>query len=139
MTVTCSTSADLIRWNITVPLLQNQRTFERQLSYIGTIRMAAPIITTLTILNVSRALNSSSPLPLISTISTDNTTADLNGTIMTCSGLDRELLATASVEIILVGNKGGKINNSRLIRSFIICKFHSQYSKCKCFQAIWNK
>ena len=118
--VTCRTSADVLRWNVTVPLSQTQTMFERQLTYIGTIRMETPISTALTTLNVSRSLNDNSSLPLISMISTDNATTDLNGTIMICSGgsrLNRELLATASVEIILVGNKNGNINNSRFIRS----------------------
>ena len=120
LAVTCSTNADVLRWNITVPLLQNQnqRMFERRLSRIGTVHIVAPIVTATAIINVSRSLNNDSYLPLISTISTDNITADLNGTMMICSGMSRqgELLANESVGIILVGNKGGNSNNSRLIK-----------------------
>ena len=116
LAVTCSTSADILRWNITVPLLQNQnqRMFERRLSRIGTVRMVAPIVTAIATINVSRSLNNDSYLPLISTISTDNITADLNGTMLICSGLSRqgELLANESVGIILVGNKNGNIINT---------------------------
>ena len=120
MMVTCKTSAEVLRWNINIPLSQTQRMFERQLTYIGTIQMEAPIITASTTLNVSRSLNNSSSFPLISVVSTDNATADLNGTIMTClalSRMNREVLATASVEIILVRNKRGNINNSKCIKS----------------------
>ena len=80
MMVTCSTSADILRWNVTVPLSQTRRVFQRQLSHIGTIQMVMPIMTALTTLNVSRSLNNSWPLPLVSTIFTDNATADLNRT-----------------------------------------------------------
>ena len=119
MTVTCSTSADLLRWNVTVPLSQTQRVFERSLPLSGKIQIVTPIMTALTTLNVSRLLNNSWPLPLVSMISTDNATADLNGTTMTCSAIsmmNRELLESESAEILLVGNSGN-IDNSRYIES----------------------
>jgi hypothetical protein len=70
MSVTCHTSADLLHWNVTLRQPSPQRTFERILSHIGTIRMEAPI--NLTTLRIIRSLNSSSSLPLISTITTEN-------------------------------------------------------------------
>ena len=111
MMVTCRTSADILRWNVTLPL--SQRTFVRRLTYIGTIQMEAPIITAMTTLNISRSLNNSSPLPLVSIISTDNTTADLNGTVITCTAQSRvELLTTDSVEITVIHMNSGNIDNS---------------------------
>ena len=120
MSVTCRTSADVLRWIITLlhndSQPHNQRTFVRQLSYLGTLQIEQPIITALTILNVSRSLNDTSPLPLISIISTGNTTVDLNGTVITCSGEMMGLLpVTDTTEIILIGNNSGSLNNSTLV------------------------
>ena len=122
MSVTCRTSADLLQWNVTLLHPSPQRTFERTLSKFGTILMEVPILTNLTILYVSRSLDSSSPLPLVSTISTDNVTTDLNGTVITCSGMSRMmgLLATDrdNVEIIIttgMRNIRSRINNGRYI------------------------
>ena len=108
MSVTCSTSGDILHWNVT----RAQRTFVRQVSYIGTIQMEEPIRITLTTLYVSRSLNSSSSLPLISTLSTNSSKADLNGTVITCSGLSHtQILATDRVEVLLIGNNSGSVNN----------------------------
>ena len=107
MSVMCSTNASLLQWNITLlhndPLL-NQRIFTRDLSYVGTAVMAKPISLALTTLNVSRSLNNNSTLPLVSMISTDNATADLNGTIITCLAPGTLASNSTSVEIFLVGN-----------------------------------
>jgi hypothetical protein len=50
MSVTCSTSADLLHWNVTLLHPSPHRTFERTLSYVGTIRIETPIMTNLTTL-----------------------------------------------------------------------------------------
>ena len=119
MSVTCSTSAELLRWNITLlhsDSFNNQRTYIRDLSYIGTAIMATPISTALTILKISRSLNTSSPLPLISTIFTDNATTDLNGTVMTCSETPlRSSEVLACVEVILIGNNTGNVNSRFIV------------------------
>ena len=112
MTAKCSTNANLLRWNVT--LLHNdsvldQRTFIRTLSRMGTAMAASPISTALTTLNISRSLNESSPLPLISMISTDNTSTDLNGTVITCSAVGT--LINARLVIFLFGNNIGSINS----------------------------
>ena len=121
MSVTCSTSADLLHWNITLRHPSPQRMFERTLSYIGNIHMEAPIITNLTTLNVSRSLDNSSSLPLASTISTNNVTTDLNGTMITCSGMSAMvgLQATENVEVIITGTRNirSRIDNGRYIRT----------------------
>ena len=121
MSVTCRTSADLLHWNITLLHLSPQRMFERTLSYIGTIQMEAPIVTNLTTLYVSRSLNSSSPLPLVSTIFTNNVTTDLNGIMITCSGMSTMmgLLATENVDVIIIGmtNIRSRINNGRHVHA----------------------
>ena len=76
------------------------------------------MMTNLTTLNITRSLDNSSHLPLISTISTNNVTTDLNGTVITCSGtsLMTGLLASENVEVIILTgmtNIRSKINNGR--------------------------
>ena len=123
MSVTCRTSADLLQWNVTLRHPSPQRMFERTLSAnFGTIRMEQPIITNLTTLSISRSLDNSSHLPLISTISTDNVTTDLNGTVITCSGISMmmELPATDNVEVIILTgmrNIRNIINNGRHVHT----------------------
>ena len=117
MSVTCRTSTDLLQWNVTLRYPSPQRTFERTLSHRGTIQMERPIITNLTTLSVSRSLDNSS---LISTISTDNVTTDLNGTVITCSGkipMMTGLLATENIEVIITRmmNIRNRINNGRYV------------------------
>ena len=109
MSVTCSTNGDILHWNVT----HAQRTSVslRQFSYIGNVQMEEPIRIALITLNASRFLNNSSPLPLISTLSTNSSKADLNGAMITCSGLSyTQLLASDSVEILLVGNYSSSVN-----------------------------
>ena len=143
MSVTCRTSADLLHWNITLHHSSAQRMFLRTLSYIGTIQMETPIITNLTTLYVSRSLNISSPLPLVSMISTDNVTTDLNGTMITCSGISMmtglSAIATDNVEVIILTgmtNIRSRINNGRYILTHNIGSIHDivtyMYSCSKC-------
>jgi hypothetical protein len=120
MSVTCSTSADLLHWNVALLHPSPQRTFERILTYIGTIRMETPIMTNLTTLRITRSLDSSSSLPLVSTITTENVTTDLNGTMITCSGMLNMMigpLATENVEVILIGiqKNRSRINNGKFV------------------------
>ena len=123
MSVTCSTSAGLLHWNVTLRHPSAQKMFERTLSAnFGTIRMEQPIITNLTTLSVSRSLDNSSSLPLVSTISTNNVTTDLNGTMITCLGMSlmMGLLATENVEVIIttgMTNIRSRINNGRHIHT----------------------
>ena len=124
MSVTCRTSTDLLQWNVTLRHPSPQRMFERTLSKFGTILMEVPILTNLTILYVSRSLDSSSSLPLVSTISIDNVTTDLNGTVITCSGMSLTMMmglpATDrdNVEVIIttgMRNIRSRINDGRYI------------------------
>jgi formyltetrahydrofolate synthetase len=86
--------------------------------------METPIMTNLTTLRITRSLDSSSSLPLVSTISTDNVTTDFNGTMITCSGMSimTGLLATENVELILIGiqNIRSKINNGRFVLTTLV-------------------
>ena len=87
--------------------------------------MEQPIITNLTTLSVSRSLDNSSNLPLVSTISTNNVTTDLNGTMITCLGKSRMmgLLATENVEVIIttgMTNIRNIINNGRHVHTYNI-------------------
>ena len=126
MSVTCRTSADLLQWNVTLLHPSPQRMFVRQLSYIGTAQMEQPIKTNLTTLSISRSLDNSSHLPLVSTVSTDNVTIDLNGTMITCSGMSLMMGLSATdcdnVEVIILTgmmNIRSRINNGRYV--------HTQY------------
>ena len=110
LNVTCSTSADTLRWTVASP--QHLMVFSRGVTKRGTAETATPISTNLIMLNISRSLNENSSLPLISTISTDNATADLNGTVITCSAeTGGRSLANDSLQIILAGNNSGDINS----------------------------
>ena len=112
------TSAEVLQWDVIIPH-STQGTFRRSLSYIGTLQMAIPISTALTTLYVSQSLDNSSSLPLISMISTGNTTADLNGTVITCSGLrsrPSQLLAFESVEIIVIRNNSDNVNSRFMLK-----------------------
>ena len=97
----------ILEWNITIPSYHTTQTR----SIIGdSMTMAPPILLNLTTLNISRSF------PLSSMIFTDNATADLNGTMITCSGQDfgSGVMASASVQIILIGNNHGAVNSTRL-------------------------
>ena len=119
LNVTCSTSADTLRWNVAMASPQYLTVFTRGLTKRGTGQSAQPISTNLTTLYISRSLNESSSLPLMSMILTDNATADLNGTIITClAETGGQSLVNASLQIILTGNNnnnGGNINSGLLI------------------------
>ena len=93
----------VLEWSITIP--SYQRTWRRTI--IGdTTTMAVPISVNLTTLNISRSL------PLNSMVFTDNTTTDLNGTMITCSGIDFNSGAMVSASVlILIGNSHGAVNS----------------------------
>ena len=111
LSVKCSTSADILRWTVNVSRSQTPRVLRRGVTKLGTADTATTIPTTLTTLYVSRSLNESSSLPLMSTLSTDNATADLNETTITCSAdMAGQSLANASLLIILARNISGNIN-----------------------------
>ena len=110
LNVTCSTSADTLQWTVVSP--QYPLVFSRGVAKHGTAEMATSIPTNLTTLHVLRFLNEGLSLPLISTIFTDNATADLNGTIITCSAeIGEQSLANDSLQIILARNNSGNINS----------------------------
>ena len=96
----------ILEWSITSPSYPTAQTR----SIIGdSMTMAAPIPLNLTTLNISRSF------PLSSMLFTDNATADLNGTVITCSGQDfgSGAMASTSVQIILIGNSCGAANSRR--------------------------
>ena len=65
----------------------------------------------LTTLYISRSVNESLSLSLMSTMSTLNTTADLNGTVITCSSETfGQSLANASLLLILARNNSGNVS-----------------------------
>ena len=139
LNVKCSTSADLLQWNVTIPTYQ--RTWTRELSRVGKARTSEQISTSLTSLNVTRTLNNSLTLPLVSKIIADNVATDLNETEIVCQAksADRDnnntILASAGVQIIL---PIGSNINSRF--SLFVCIFLyallfacvcCSYSKCE--------
>ena len=88
----------------------------RGVTKLGTSDMATPILTTLTTLYVSRSLNGSSSLPLMSTLSANNATADLNGTVITCAAETAgQSLTNASLLLILARNNSGNVNSGLFI------------------------
>ena len=111
----CSTSADVLDWNVTVP--HYEKSWSRALSYIGTAEMATPItdpMNTTVNLYISRSLNETLALPLISTLSTHTVTVELNETVIICTGKtlrDNTVLGNASVQVILIGDNDGNINS----------------------------
>ena len=101
LNITCTTTAELdtLQWTAFSP--QYPTTFIRGLSKRGTAQPAQPLLTNLTTLYISRSLNETLSLPLMSTIFTDNATADLNGTIVTCLAVTAgQPLANASLQTI---------------------------------------
>ena len=79
LNVTCKSNVSLIRWNVTVP--QYQQLWSRDLSYTGTARTTTPLQMDETIvINISRTLDETLALPLISVMLSDNVTASINGT-----------------------------------------------------------
>ena len=100
--VNCSTKTDLLEWNVTIPSNQRQiiRSFQR-----------GNALTTVQNFMLNFSVTTSSPL--ISTLSADNVTADVNGTLITCSGfnfLDDGIFISASVQLNLVEINGGNVN-----------------------------
>ena len=86
MNVTCKSNASFIRWNVTVP--QYQQSWSRVLSYIGRVRRTTPLqIDETTVINISRTLDETLALPLISVMLSDNVTASINGTSISCTEL----------------------------------------------------
>lgn len=115
LNVKCSTSADTLEWNVTIPYYQ--RSWSRTLSYVGTVEMATPITDprNMTVnLHISRSLNETLALPLISILSTRTVTVELNETVIICTGKtlrDITILGSASVQVILIGDNDGNINS----------------------------
>ena len=103
----------VLEWSITSPSHPTTQTR----SIVGdsthgdnTTVMVASILVNLTTLNISRSF------PLSSMIVTDHATAGLNETVINCTGQDfgSGATASASVQIILIGNNHGAVNSTRL-------------------------
>ena len=115
LNVKCSTSADKLEWNVTIPYYE--KLWSRTLSYIGTAEMATPItdsMNTTVNLHISRSLNETLALPLISILSTRTVTVELNKTVIICTGKtlrDNTVLGSASVQVILIGDNDGNVNS----------------------------
>ena len=100
----------ILEWSITSP--SHPTTLTRSIigdstPDDGTTVMVALILVNLTTLNISRSF------PLSSMIFTDHATAGLNETVITCTGLDfgSGAMASAGVQIILIGNNHGAVNS----------------------------
>ena len=110
----CSTNAAKLEWNVTIP--HYGRSWSRELSYLGTAEMATPIepMDMAITLHISRSLNESLVLPLVSMITTHTVTIELNKTVIRCDGKslrDDAVLGSASVQLILIGDSDGRINS----------------------------
>ena len=104
--LTCSTNASLMQWSVTVPRYELTET--RRLQYSGTARRATSIIIGSITFNISRTLDESMALPLISTIITNSVTTDINGTLVNCSELGTNTQLTTRIHII--GSESKSIN-----------------------------
>ena len=117
LNVKCSTRIEKLEWNATIPYYQ--RSWPRTLSYIGTAEMTTSITDprNMTInLHISRSLNETLALPLISILSTRTVTVtvELNETLIICTGKtlrDNTVLGSASVQVILIGDNDGNVNS----------------------------
>ena len=113
----------LLEWSITSPSHSTAQTR----SIIGdsthgdnTTVMVRSILVNLTTLNISRSFL------LSSMIFTSNATADLNGTMITCSGQDfgSGAMASASVQIILLGSNHRAVNSRLDIKLVLLLNLH---------------
>ena len=98
-------------WNIATPYenLQRQRRF-----FPANDSGILPIKLNSTTLNFS---SRSFPQRQISTVFTDNATADLNGTVLTCHWelvFNNSIYRSDSVQIALVGDDAGNVNSKLL-------------------------
>ena len=124
----------ILEWSITIPSHPTAQTR----SIVGdsthgdnTTVMVASILVNLTTLNILRSF------PLSSMIFTDHTTADLNGSMITCSVQDfgSGAMVSARVQIILIGNSHGAVNTGldiKLAIYYSISDFYYKYSYSKC-------
>ena len=124
--VTCKSNSSLIEWNVTVPLYQ--RSWIRTLSYIGTAQRTTPIqIDETTMFNISRSLDETMPLPLISVILSDNVTASVNKTIISCTGYDNlfnELIMnTLTTQVHIIDSEPRVPNFSRFELNYSLIRY----------------
>ena len=98
LVLTCSTNASLMQWSVTVPRYGTTET--RLLQYSGTAQRATPIVIGSITFDISRMLDESLTLPLVSTIISDGVTTDVNGTMVICSEIGTNSQLLASIHII---------------------------------------
>ena len=105
--INCSTYTDLLEWNITIPAQGPSITPSFQ-------RGRNPLTTIPVFRDVLHASLIKEPSPVISMLSADNVTADLNGSLIICEGLnfiDDGVALSASVRLNLVGSNGDNVNS----------------------------
>ena len=81
LSFTCSTNLDILEWNITVGMLRSRRQLVTDIS-----RFDLPLMINSHSFNVTRDSADRSK-PIISTLTTSAVTSDLNGTIISCTGV----------------------------------------------------
>ena len=106
----CNTSAYFLEWSFSG--IPETRTFQID----GGTRTTSEQTVHSTVLNISKSQ------PLISTISTDTTTADFNETVITCSGkaINSALLSSERVQVIVVRNNDGNDDCKQYCYAIII-------------------
>ena len=107
LVINCSTYTELLEWNITIPNYQGSITpsFQRGPNLLPNIQVFN---------NILRISLIGEPSPLISIVSVENATANLNGSLIICNGLnfiDDGVALSASVRLNLVGSNGDNINS----------------------------
>ena len=109
LTVNCSTHTDLLRWNIT--------TRQESLTASFSQGRTADLPTSRTLNNILHVSLIREPSRLISTLSAEHATADLNESLIICNGLnfiDDGVALSERVQLNLVGNNGRLNINSTL-------------------------
>ena len=105
-------------WNITLPYYNNQ--LRRRSFLLRNNTMPLPVVLNSTTLNFSsRAF----PHRVLSTVFTDNATADLTGAVLTCSWQlvsNSSVNGSDSVQLVLVGGDTGNVN-SKLLTLWKVC------------------
>ena len=104
--INCSTYTDLLEWNVTIP--------NHQGSITKSFQRGPNLLKTSVFSDILRISLIGEPSPLISTVSVENATANLNGSLIICNGLnfiDDGVALSASVRLNLVRSNGDNVNS----------------------------
>ena len=95
LNMTCSTNETTLRWNVTDPF--DQRTETRSVTVFDSFEQVLTITIRSSTLNITRTRPGDNSTRLVSVMTSDNVSSDINGTIIRCAGY------TTKVHIIADG------------------------------------